>query len=151
MSDVVSRRGVLAGAAALGTLAVTGCGGSDDSDSGTPAGTTTSPATPSSSASASAVAAPLAKLADIPVGSAVSAKSAGKDIIVARPTTTSAVAFDAKCTHKGCSVKPSGAELQCPCHGSRFAAATGKVLKGPAEAPLNAFPVKVTGGNVTTA
>lgn len=147
MTDL-SRRGVLAGAAALGTWTVAGCGGSDTSDSAATTGTSARSASPSGSAAA----APLAKLADIAVGSAVSVKGAsGQPVIVARPTSTTAVAFSASCTHKGCPVKLEGTELACPCHGSRFAAATGKVLNGPAEEPLRAIPVKVAGGDVLPA
>jgi Rieske Fe-S protein len=58
------------------------------------------------------------------------------------------VAFSARCTHMGCTVKPSGAKLQCPCHGSQFDALTGEVQKGPAEKPLADFPVKVERGAV---
>lgn len=145
----MSRRGVLTGAAALGALAVTACGSSDDNK-----GSASASQTPSSGATSSspAAAAALAKLADITVGSAVSAKDAsGKPLIIARPTSTTAVAFSATCTHKGCPVKPEGTELKCPCHGSKFAAATGKVINGPAQAPLTPFPVKVANGEVTPA
>jgi Rieske Fe-S protein len=85
----------------------------------------------------------------VPVGGAVSAKSPdGKPIIVAQPSAGQAEAFSAKCTHMGCTVAPSGAKLQCPCHGSQFDALTGKVDHGPAKAPLASFPVKVEGGSV---
>lgn len=152
MTDAVSRRGVLAGAAAFGTLAVAGCGSKDNKDASATSATTSPTDSSPASSSPSAAAAPLAKLADITVGSAVAVKDAsGQQLIVARPTATTAVAFSASCTHKGCPVKPEGAILQCPCHGSRFAASTGDVIKGPAAAPLHRVPVKVAIGQVISA
>lgn len=52
-------------------------------------------------------------------------------------------AFLMLCTHKGCDVKPAGAIMVCPCHGSEFSS-EGKVLKGPAIEDLHAFPVQVS-------
>jgi Rieske Fe-S protein len=49
-------------------------------------------------------------------------------------------AFSTTCTHAGCRIgKASGVILQCGCHGSRFEAATGKAVKGPAFLPLQQF------------
>lgn len=143
-----TRRHVIAAAGAgLGAIAVAGCANGED-----PGSAESSP--PSSSESSSkATSAPeegteLATLADIKVGEAVSAKSGDEDVIIARPTEDTATAFSAKCTHKGCPVKPAGKELECPCHGSRFEAATGKVIGGPAEADLGSFKVRVEDGKV---
>jgi len=45
--------------------------------------------------------------------------------------------FSGKCTHAGCTInRESSGELICSCHGSRFEASTGRVLKGPALLPL---------------
>lgn len=47
------------------------------------------------------------------------------------------------CTHRGCTVNIEGVHLVCPCHGSTYDRA-GHVLRGPAERPLERFPVAVT-------
>lgn len=53
-------------------------------------------------------------------------------------------AISTTCTHLGCVVKPSATGFDCPCHGSRFAH-DGKVIKGPAPAPLPWRKVAVDG------
>jgi cytochrome b6-f complex iron-sulfur subunit len=50
----------------------------------------------------------------------------------------------------GCTVTPNGKELDCPCHGSKFSATTGKVINGPAEKPLPTVDVHVKSGKVVT-
>lgn len=59
------------------------------------------------------------------------------------------IAVNPKCTHQGCDVKWVAGEkkYECPCHDSDFAA-DGKVLKGPATAPLATYPVKIVGTQV---
>ena len=55
----------------------------------------------------------------------------------------------ATCTHQGCSVLgPHDGKVSCPCHGSEFEAATGKVLRGPATRPLPPVAVHVQGDQV---
>lgn len=91
----------------------------------------------------------LVALSDVPVGSAVAAKDAsGAPIIVAQPTAGKVVAFSAICTHQGCQVAPAGKQLDCPCHGSRYDATNGAVLRGPATKPLPAVAVHVAKGQV---
>lgn len=136
------RRALLAAGAGAGAITLAAC-------------SSTSAAAPSSTAAAAAgsAAAPsggtLVALDKVPVGGAVAATDAnGKPIIVAQPTAGTAVAFSAICTHMGCAVKVAGADLNCPCHGSKYNALTGAVLKGPAPKPLASVAVKVTDGNV---
>ncbi|MGX7679694.1 Rieske (2Fe-2S) protein [Jatrophihabitans sp. DSM 45814] len=119
---------------------------------------TSSPTDPSSSAgsrpsppaSASAPAGTgkkaLAKLADIPIGSAVAAKGASsQDILITRTAATEVVAFSAICPHMGCTVPPSFA---CPCHGSTFDPKTGARLGGPAPTGLSPVSVSVSGPDI---
>ena len=74
----------------------------------------------------------LAKVADIPVGGALSAKDAdGKQILLTQPTAGTIVALSAICTHQGCTVAPDGDQLDCPCHGSVYDL-TGGNVSGPA-------------------
>ncbi len=47
------------------------------------------------------------------------------------------------CTHLQCTVNVEGGVLLCPCHGSTYDR-EGRVLRGPAQQPLQRFPVEVT-------
>jgi nitrite reductase/ring-hydroxylating ferredoxin subunit len=46
-----------------------------------------------------------------------------KKIMVARTTATEFATMSAVCTHAGCTVafKPAASQMQCPCHGSKYA------------------------------
>jgi Rieske Fe-S protein len=142
----VSRRTVLAVGAAggVGSLVLAGCSNGSSGGDGSGGG---SGGAPSQSAGK-----PLTALAAVPVGGAKAVKLPdGSPAVVFRSTATSAACFSAICTHEGCTVAPQGSKLDCPCHGSQFDAATGKVLRGPASQPLPRIDVSVTGGNVVTA
>lgn len=51
------------------------------------------------------------------------------------------------CTHGACDVAPKGEQLECPCHGSVFAA-DGAVVRGPATRPLLRFEAVRVGGQL---
>ena len=147
----VDRRMVLAGTGVGCAVLLAACssGGSGSSGSDGSAGSGSSGAGSGGGSSAGGSGQALAALSSIKVGSAVSAQdSRGNPIIVARPSADAAVAFSAICTHQGCTVAPAGSQLDCPCHGSRYSATTGKVLGGPAPKPLPSIPVTVRGGQV---
>jgi Rieske Fe-S protein len=93
----------------------------------------------------------LALAADIPVGGTAAATVDGHEILLAHPTEGTVVAFSAICTHQGCIVSAAATEFDCHCHGSRFEAATGDVLGGPAVRPLHPISVTVVDGTVVTA
>lgn len=70
-------------------------------------------------------------------------------IILVQESPDKVVALSAKCTHTGCvdDWKLDGKELVCTCHGSRFSL-DGKVVKGPAKAPLPSYMAKIEGESV---
>jgi nitrite reductase/ring-hydroxylating ferredoxin subunit/uncharacterized membrane protein len=60
-------------------------------------------------------------------------------------------AFDDRCTHRGASLADAVAicgTVQCLWHGSQFDVKTGKVKAGPAELPVNVYPVHIRDGKV---
>ncbi len=65
---------------------------------------------------------------------------AGKKVAAYRNDAGAVTRLSPICTHMGCTVGWNAAERtwDCPCHGSRFEA-TGKVISGPAESPLEAI------------
>lgn len=160
----LTRRTVLcaggAGAAGVCAFVLTGCSSGSSSSPTTSAPSTASASAESSTSSGGTTSAggatsassgggeQVAKLSDIPVGGSISATLGGKPIILAQPSTGKVVAFTAICTHQGCTVNPDGAVLRCPCHASTYDAFTGKNTGGPAQGPLAAIPVTVSGGAV---
>ncbi|RGD61793.1 Rieske (2Fe-2S) protein [Kitasatospora xanthocidica] len=132
-SPTASRRTVLCGAAAVlaagGTVAVTGCSSSSSSGS--------APKGPVDLGPASAV----------PEGGGKVFRE--QKIVVTQPTAGQYKAFNARCTHAGCLVdQVKNNQIQCPCHGSRFAVTDGAVQDGPASSPLPAYTVTVEAGNL---
>jgi nitrite reductase/ring-hydroxylating ferredoxin subunit len=61
-------------------------------------------------------------------------------------------AFGDECPHVGCQLSQDGelvdGVLICNCHGAEFDAASGELLEGPAETPLEAYPVRVVEGRL---
>lgn len=90
----------------------------------------------------------VAKVADVPVGGSLDSTLNGAPILLSQPTEGTIVGFSAICTHQGCTVAAAGAEFDCPCHGSRYDAATGEVIGGPAPRPLAELTVTVKGDAV---
>jgi thiosulfate dehydrogenase [quinone] large subunit len=71
---------------------------------------------------------------------------AGDPGIVVRLSDGSYVAFDAVCTHAGCTVEWDAPDkvLYCPCHGAAFDPANNAaVLGGPTNQPLASLPIVV--------
>jgi nitrite reductase/ring-hydroxylating ferredoxin subunit len=69
-----------------------------------------------------------------------------REILIASLSSGGYAAVDAHCSHKDCIVdwNKAASEWPCPCHGSRYAV-DGKVLEGPATAPIRALNIKDEG------
>lgn len=138
----------LIGLGLIGAPALAACGGSDSEATSTGNSAVPSASPSTETAASGAGGAVLAKLSDIPVGSALVTKGAdGKPIVLVQATAGTVTAVSAVCTHKGVTVGVSGSELKCAAHGSVFAF-DGAVKNGPAANPLAAVTVKVEGENV---
>ncbi|MEU3572654.1 Rieske 2Fe-2S domain-containing protein [Kitasatospora sp. NPDC036755] len=99
-----------------------------------------------------AATAPTVPAASVPVGGSAQVKdpATGDAVYIVQPKAGQYCAFSAVCTHAGCAVDaPKNGQLYCPCHGSRFDAATGAVVNGPAVKPLPKYAVSKTGDQLT--
>ena len=120
---------------------------------GSTGGAAASPATPGSAPASTDI--PVATIAAVDSAgsasftvpfSAPSPLPAGDPGIIVRLPDGSYVAFDAVCTHAGCTVGFDAASgvLLCPCHDATFDPAhDAAVLGGPTDQPLSALPIVV--------
>jgi Rieske Fe-S protein len=136
VTDGITRRSTLTGAAALGVglPLLTACGGGDGdtaTEPDTKAGETLGPSK------------------DVPVGGGTI--YADQKVVVTQPTEGDFKAFSSICTHQGCPVSNvDGGTINCTCHGSKFSITDGSVVNGPATSGLSAVAVSVEGGSVVT-
>jgi len=73
----------------------------------------------------------------------------GPKVVLIRSSDDHVHAFSAVCTHQGCTVTSvANNVITCPCHASRFSAANGDVISGPAPRPLPTINVDVRNGEV---
>jgi len=86
------------------------------------------------------------KLSEKPVIKMINATKLGTgvflfDRFIVVKSTDGLKVFSNQCTHAGCRInRETDGQLICPCHGSKYEAATGKVLQGPAGLPLARIP-----------
>src|SRR5436190_3276786 len=119
---------------ALGSLAVA-CGGGGSNPSNVPQLTTVN-----GSLNGNAVAVQIDASSPLAaVGGAAMVRSSGGAFLVARTGQESFSALTTICTHETCTITGfDSTNYVCPCHGSRFST-TGRVINGPANAPLRSF------------
>ena len=90
----------------------------------------------------------LGTLDQVPVGQArrFRVQSSGDPAVIVRLPDGSVAAYDAVCTHAGCTVRYDNASglLLCPCHGAAFDPGHhAEVVGGPTDIPLPELPIKV--------
>ncbi|HWF86135.1 MAG TPA: ubiquinol-cytochrome c reductase iron-sulfur subunit [Vicinamibacterales bacterium] len=84
-----------------------------------------------------------------PVGSAALLQTSIGDFLVAHTGQDVYVALTAICTHQTCTITGFSSQTYvCPCHGSTFDV-NGRVLGGPAPAPLRQYPTQFASGVLT--
>lgn len=136
----LTRRSLIAGACAGCTALVAGCAGYGSGP--------TPPAPPPPPAGAAPGA--LVATTDVPVGGGV--VIAAQNVVVTQPVAGTFKAFDATCTHQGCTVNEVvNGTINCPCHGSEYAVADGAVVAGPAPSPLPEKAIAVDGTTIRLA
>ena len=169
---VPSRRILLACAGAAGVAALAGCARGSSSSGAmaasqpAPGNSATAPpdwasravaganqpilGQPASGQPASGQTPSLALTSDVPVGGGKIL--ADEKIVITQPRAGSFEAFNAVCTHAGCTVSSvSGGTINCPCHGSKFSVTNGSVVNGPAGSPLARVSIKVQGTSIVQA
>ncbi|HKS01237.1 MAG TPA: Rieske (2Fe-2S) protein [Arthrobacter sp.] len=112
-----------------------------------PSGNAAAPATPAAAPTGRPVR--IGKLSEINVGDSATGKANGRTVLVFRPEDKKVVAYDATCTHAGCTVAPAGTSFECPCHGSTFNGSDGSVISGPARRPLTPLTTAIDGDWIT--
>ena len=144
-----SRRTVMSGIVGVGVgVPLLSACGSDDSESSDGGGSGGGSDSGSESGSGTASSGAIGKTSEVPVGGAKIFKA--EKVMVSQPSEGEFKAFSTVCTHQGCSiVKVDGDEIECGCHGSRFAVADGSVANGPATQPLKERKVTVQGDQLT--
>lgn len=83
------------------------------------------------------------------VGSGALLQTPSGDFLVAHTAQNTFTALTAVCTHQVCTITGiSNTNFVCPCHGSTFDP-NGRVVAGPAPAPLHQYPTQFTAGVLT--
>jgi thiosulfate dehydrogenase [quinone] large subunit len=96
----------------------------------------------------------IGNISQVPVNGAFTFTLAanGDPGVVIRLSSNTCVAYDATCTHAGCTVgyDPTTQALICPCHGAAFDPANNAaVLAGPTSLPLTPIPLRIdSNGNM---
>ncbi|MER7579391.1 Rieske 2Fe-2S domain-containing protein [Kitasatospora sp. NPDC097691] len=148
--DHVKRRALVDGG--IAAVAIGGAGLLSGSLTRTFGRDKTAPKQSAAPVSAAPAPAPTVPAASVPVGGSAQVKdpATGDAVYIVQPKAGQYCGLSSVCTHSGCAVDaPKDGRLYCPCHGSRFDAATGAVVNGPAVKPLPKYTVTKDGDKLT--
>jgi nitrite reductase/ring-hydroxylating ferredoxin subunit len=137
---MISRRGVIASAVGISSVAVLAACTPEVSN----LGSSPEPAAPSTGG-------PIAvcKTTDIPIGSGKKFDVEGTPILITQPRVGEFRGFSAICTHAGFVMNNvANSEIKCDNHGALYSADDGSVLSGPAPRALGRVEVTVDGDDV---
>lgn len=92
----------------------------------------------------------LGKADDFIPGSSKNFKFGSKPALIMRSDSGEFYAYDAVCTHLGCTVQYNDEKqkIWCACHGGQYDVLTGKNVGGPPPRPLTALKVAVVEGDI---
>lgn len=152
----VTRRGVLAGSAAVVALALGACASSEEASGGattaTPPGTDAGTSPDGSSQSAPPSGEVLATTGEFPTGGGKVVTTGSGVVVVTQPADGQFKAFSGRCPHQGCPVtEVLENTIFCNCHGSTFDAETGDRMEGPAPVGLTPVAISVEGDQIVLA
>lgn len=83
------------------------------------------------------------------VGALALVQTSSADFLVAHTSQNTFNALSAICTHQVCTITGlSSSTFVCPCHGSTYDT-NGRVVAGPAPAPLHQYPAQFANGVLT--
>lgn len=92
---------------------------------------------------------------ELPEGKAVRVDVAGTTVALVRSAEGSIFAVAARCTHQGAPLDRGALDLRasdptvtCPAHGSVFSLVDGRVRRGPATQPVQAFEARLNNGKI---
>ena len=95
---------------------------------------------------------PIARLSDIPAGSAIAAVTEDGTRICLVNVEGEIRAISDVCTHQGYSMSlgavQSGGRIECGWHGTVYDCRTGAVERGPATEPIAVYEVQVKDGSI---
>ncbi len=87
------------------------------------------------------------KLDQVPVGQTRTVEAGGEPLLLCRVASEEIYAIEDTCSHDDGPLGQGtldGARIQCPRHGAIFDVRSGQVMRMPAAAGIETFPVRVT-------